>query len=123
MQPHVHIEEQKNLFKKIALGSIRNILVFGAVTLGIVYLAQNFELGIVPKIAAVFAVFFMLLMLNALVLFTVYTIRSIKPTMENLPENMGFKDVYGYTFAALSIRFVEAVFYIVYFVYLFKGLS
>ncbi|HHW62242.1 MAG TPA: hypothetical protein GX404_10090 [Syntrophomonadaceae bacterium] len=123
MQPQTHMAEQKDLFKKIALGSVRNILVFGAITLGIVYLAQNFDLGIVPKIAAVFTIFFMLLMLNALILFTVYTIRSIKPTMESLPENIGFKEIYGYTFAALSIRFVEAVFYILYFIYLFKGLS
>lgn len=122
MQESMHIEEQKALFKKIVLGAIRNILVFGAITMGIVYLDQNYDLGVITRIAAVTVVFIMVLMLNTLILFTVYTIRSVKPTMEAKPEEAGFKEIFGYTFAALAVRLVEAVCYVVYFVYLYKGL-
>ena len=114
--------QQKPVFKRIALGAIRNMAGFGLAVWGTAYLATLPDMRKPALLAAAIVLLIMLTTLNALLLFTFYTLRSIPSTLQEKAADMSFQDIYGYTLAAISIRLLESVVYVYYIVYLYHVL-
>jgi len=113
------LNEQKSVFKRIALGSIRNMLGFAVAVAITAYLAGLPRVHKPALLLAAIIVLIMLITANALILFTFYTLRSIPDTMRQTPDET-FKDIYGYTLAGIAIRLAEIILYIYLIVYLYR---
>jgi|GEM_PF-2173867 len=110
-------DEQRKVFIKIVLASIKNIIGFGLATAFIGYLSTRISIDIVLRILAAGVVFIMFVSLISLLLYIFYTFKDIPTTLNNKPE-LSFLDIYGYTLLALSFRLVEAAICIAYIIYL-----
>lgn len=115
----IALNEQKSVFKRIALGSIRNMLVFAAAAGITAYLAGLPGLRKPALLLAAIILLIMIITANALILFTFYTLKSIPATMRQTPSET-FKDIYGYTLAGIAFRLVEMALYIYLIVYLYR---
>jgi len=111
-------DEQRKVFLRIVLASIKNIIGFGLATAFIGYLSTRISIDRPLMILAAVVVFIMFVSLISLLMFIIYTFKDIPATLNNKPEHLSFSDIYGYTLLALSIRLVEAAICIAYIVYL-----
>jgi len=111
-------DEQRKVFLKIVRAAITNIIGFGLATAFIGYLSTRTSIDIVLRILAIVVVFIIFVSLISLLLFIFYTFKDMPATLNNKPEHLSFRDIYGYTLVALSIRLVEAAICIAYIIYL-----
>lgn len=112
--------EQRDIFFKIVLASLKNIIGFGLACALIGYLVLHTNIGSPAKLIAGVVVFIMAITLNTLLMFIVFTVKGMPATMAGKPANLSFFDIYGYTMASFGIRLVEATIYIFYIVYLYR---
>lgn len=113
-------DEQRAVFARIALASVRNMVGFGLATALIGYLATHTDIGPPVKILAVIVVLVMIVSINSLLMFIIYTVEGMPSTMKGKSESVSFWDIYGYILTALAIRVVEASLCIYYIVYLYN---
>ncbi len=113
-------DEQRKIFFKIVLASIKNIIGFGLATAFIGYLATHTSIDKPLMILATVVVFIIIVSLVTLLAFIFYTIKNIPATISNSPKDISFSDLYTYTFLAISFRIVEAAICIAYVVYLYR---
>ncbi len=113
------LDEQRSLFKSIALGSVRNMIGFAAAVAVIAYLAGITGVRKPAMLLAVITVLIMLVTINAFIMFTYYTLKSIPAARRENPGE-SFSQVYGYTLVGIAIRLVEVILYICLIVYLYK---
>lgn len=112
--------DQKAVFTRIVLASLRNIAGFGVATALIGYLATQTDIGTPVKLLAAVVVFIMVVSINSLLMFIVYTIEGIPSSMANKPESSTFWDIYSYMIGALVLRIIEAGACIFYMVHLYN---
>ncbi|PKM77837.1 MAG: hypothetical protein CVU90_05145 [Firmicutes bacterium HGW-Firmicutes-15] len=110
--------EQKKVFWKIVLASIKNIIGFGLATAFIGYLATRTSIDTPLMILAVVVVFLIFVSLSTLLVYIFFTVKGIPANIANKPKHMSFSDLYAYTLIAISVRIVEAVICIAYIIYL-----
>jgi hypothetical protein len=113
-------DEQRKVFFRIVLASIKNVLGFGLAIAFIGYLSTHTSIDTPLMILAAVVVFIMFVSLMSLLIFIFYTFKGIPAALKDKPEHMSFSDIYGYTLLALSIRLVEAAICIAYLVYLYR---
>jgi hypothetical protein len=116
----MQLDEQRKVFLKIVLASIRNMAGFGVASVAIGYVAAHFGVSLPLKILAVVVVFVMAVSLNTLLMFTIFTLKNIPATMASSPVGVRFLHLYGYTLTALVVRLVEAGVCVAYLVYLYR---
>lgn len=112
--------DQKTVFSRIALASVKNVIGFGLATALIGYLAAHTDIGTPVKLLAVIVVFIMIISINSLLMFIIYTVEGMPSTMRNKSDSVSFGDIYGYMLAALALRIVEAGLCVYYIVYLYN---
>jgi hypothetical protein len=112
--------EQRKVFFKILLASVKNIIGFGLAAALIGYISAQTSIDTPLMILAAVVVFVISVSLITLLIFIIYTFKGIPATLANKPKDMSFSDIYAYTLLALLVRLVEAAICIAYIIYLYR---